>query len=59
MAATSKRSAAVNDHMLFSDHIAYIENFKILATSDSDFHVNIQESLLISHNEPILNKGKT
>ena len=39
----SKKSAAVKDHMLFCDHIAPIDDFKILATSDSDFHVKVKE----------------
>ena len=50
----SKKSTAVKDHMLFCDHIVSIDDFKILATSDSDFHVKVKESLLISRDEPIL-----
>ena len=42
-----KKSTAVKDHMLFCDHIVSID-FKILATSDSDFHVKVKESLFIS-----------
>ena len=34
-----KTSAAVKGHTLFCDHIVSIDDFKILATSDSDFHV--------------------
>ena len=49
----SKKSIAVKDHLLFCDHIVSIENFKILATSDSDFHVKVKESLLISRDDPI------
>ena len=55
----SKKSAAVKDHMLFCDHIVSIDDFKILATIDSDFHVKVKESLLISRDEPILNKNET
>ena len=47
------------DHMLFCDHIVSINDFKILAASDSDFHVKVKESLLISRDEPILNKNET
>ena len=50
----SKKSTAVKDHMLFCDHIVSIDDFKILATSDSDFHVKVKETLLISRDEPIL-----
>ena len=52
-----KKSTAVKDHMLFCDHIVSIDVFKILATSNSDFKV--KESLLISRDEPILNKNET
>ena len=55
----SKKSTAVKDHMLFCDHIVSIDDFKIVATSDSDFHVKVKESLLISRDEPILNKNET
>ena len=55
----SKKSTSVKDHMLFCDHIVSVDDFKILAISDSDFHVKIKESLLISRDEPILNKNET
>ena len=55
----SKKPTAVKDHMLFCDYIVPIDDFKILATSDSDFHVKVKESLLISRDEPILNKNET
>ena len=45
--------------MLFCDHIVSIDDLKILATSDSDFHAKVKESLLISCDEPILNKNET
>ena len=54
----SKKSTAVKDHVLFGDHIVSVDDFKILATSDSDFHVKVKESLLISRHEPILNKNE-
>ena len=55
----SKKSTAVKDHILFCDHIVFIDDFQILATSDSDFRVKVKESLLISRDEPILNKNET
>ena len=45
--------------MLFCDPIVSIDEFKILATCDSDVHVKVKESLLISRSEPILNKNET
>ena len=53
-----KKSAEVKDHMLFCDHIVSINDFKILATSDLDFHVKVKKSILISGDEPILTKMK-
>ena len=55
----SKKSTTVKDHMFFCDHIVSIDDIKILATSDSDFHVKVKESLLISRDELILNKNET
>ena len=48
-----KKSTAVKEHMLFCDHIVSINDFKILSTSDSDFHVKVKEGFLISRDEPI------
>ena len=45
--------------MHFCDHIVSIDDFKILATSDSDLHVKVKESILISRDESILNKNET
>ena len=54
-----KKSRAVKDQLLFFDHIVSIDDFKILATSDSDSHVKVKESLLISRDVPILSKDET
>ena len=54
----SKKSTAVKNHMLFCGHIVPIDDFKTMATSDSDFHVKVIESLLISGDGPILNKNE-
>ena len=55
----SKRSTAVKGHMIFCDNIVSIDDFKVLGASDSDFHVKVKEILLISLDEPILNKNET
>ena len=39
----SRKTAAVKDQMLFCDRVVSIDYFKILATSDSDFHVKVKE----------------
>ena len=54
----SKKSTAVKDHMLFCYHIVFIDII-LYPTSDSDFHAKTKGSLLISRDEPILNKNKT
>ena len=41
--------------MLFCNHIVSIDDFKMLASSNSDFHVKVKEIILISLDEPILN----
>ena len=43
-------------HLIFMSHEDYKTNISTLATSDPDFHVKVKESLLISRDEPILNK---
>ena len=55
----SKKYTAIKDHMPFCDHIVSIDDFKMLATSDSDFRVKVKESLLISRDELFLNKNET
>ena len=41
------------------DHVVSIDDFKILATSDADFHIKVKESILISRDESMLNKTET
>ena len=36
--------------MLFCDHAVSLKNFRILASSYSEFHLKIKESLLTSRN---------
>ena len=44
--------------MLLCDHVVSLEDFKILASSNSVFHVKIKESLLISREKPELNRNE-
>ena len=44
----SKKSTAVKDHMLICDQPVSFDDFKVLASSNSEFHLRIKESLLIS-----------
>ena len=44
--------------MLIWDQPVSFGNFKVLASSNSEFHLEIKESLLISRDQPILNKNE-
>ena len=54
----SKKSTAVKDHMLICDQPVSSEDFKVLASSNFEFHLKIKESLLISPDQPVLNKNE-
>ena len=54
----SKKSTAVKDHVLMSDQPVSFDDFKVLAPSNSEFHLKIKESFLISRVQPILNKNE-
>ena len=43
--------------MLLCDHVVSLEDFKILASSNSEFHVKIKESFLIACEKPKLNRN--
>ena len=40
------------------DQPVSLDDFKVLACSNSEFHLEIKGSLLISHDQPILNKNE-
>ena len=44
--------------MLLCDQVVSLEDFKILASSNSEFHLNIKESLLTAQDKPELNRNK-
>ena len=48
----------VKDYMLFCDHIVSHDDFKILRSSNSEYHLKIKESLLISRDTPELNRNE-
>ena len=54
----ARKTTAVKDHMLFCDHIVSLNDFKILTSSNSEFHLKIKESLLISRDKPELNRNE-
>ena len=44
--------------MLTCDQPVSFGGFKVLASSNSEFHLKIKESLLISRDQPVLNKNE-
>ena len=44
--------------MLLCDHVVSLEDFKILASSTSEFHLKMKESLLIARDKPELNRNE-
>ena len=44
--------------MLICDQPVSFEDFKVRASSNSEFHLKIKKSLLISRDQPILNKNE-
>ena len=43
---------------MICDQPVSFDDFKMLASSNSEFHLQIKESLLISRNQPVLNKNE-
>ena len=52
----SNTSTAVQDHMLMCDQLVSLDDFKVFVSNNSEFHLKIKESLLISLDQPIFNK---
>ena len=53
-----KKLTAVKDHMLICNQPVSFDDFKVLASSNSEFNLKIKESLLILRDQPILNKNE-
>ena len=54
----AKTTTAIKDHMLFCNHVVFLDYFKILASSKSEFHLEIKESLLILRDKLELNRNE-
>ena len=54
----AKTTTAIKDHMLLCDHVVFLEDFQILASSNSEFHLKVKESLLLAHDKPKLSRNK-
>ena len=50
------KQSAISDHMLTCDCNIYFNDFTILSKDSNNISLLIRESLLIAHDEPILNK---
>ena len=55
----AKTITAIKDHMLFCDHAVSLDDFKILASSNSEFHLKIKESILISRGSQLKKNEKS
>ena len=55
----SKKSTAVKDYMLICNQPVSFDDFEVLASSNSEFHLKIRESLLILRDQPVLDKSET
>ena len=53
----SRKSTAVRDHLLICEQPVSFDYFKVLASSNSEFQLKIKENLLISRDQPVLNKN--
>ena len=53
-----KKLTVVKDHILICKQPVSFDDFKVLASSNSEFHLKIKESLLILHDQPVLNKNE-
>ena len=54
----AKTTTAIKYHMLFCDHVVSLDDLKILASSNSEFHLKFKESPLISRDKPELNRNE-
>ena len=52
----NKKLKAIQEHLLCCNYSPSFEYFFILTKGSSDFQLKIMESLLITHDKPILNK---
>ena len=52
----STKNSAVHNHMLVCNNIVSFEDFSVLNKATNDFRIKLQESPLIPHDGPQLNK---
>ena len=45
----SKKSAAIKDHMLMCDQPVSFDDFKVLASSNSEFHLKIKDKTIFKN----------
>ena len=44
--------------MVMCDQPVSFEDFKVLASCNSELHLKIKESFLLSHDQPVMNKNE-
>ena len=54
----AKTTTAVKYHMHFCNHIVSLKDFKILASSNSEFYIKITENFLVSRDKRELNRNE-
>ena len=53
-----KKSTVLKDHMVMCDQPVSFDDFKVLASCNSELHLKIKESFLLSHDQPVMNKNE-
>ena len=54
----AKTTTAIKYHILLCDHVVSLKDFKVMASSNSEFHLKIKKSLLIARDKPELNRNE-
>ena len=54
--ADNNKRSTVKDHCLFFNHVGSFEDFSILTYESNSFKLLIKEALLVSRDQPFLNK---
>ena len=54
----AKTTTAIKDHMLFCNHVVSLEEFNLLVSINSKFHLKIKENISMSHDIHELRRNK-
>ena len=53
------KKSSVADHLLFCNHSSSYENFSVLTSENKEFLLELKESLLVTCDQPFLNRNIT